>query len=97
MRWPRTVHLTFPDFGWDTESDPMTLATGCLARVRALDPPGRLASTDLWPASPPVTELTVGALGGWYSAFGGAWKDAPIEGFQLFKFFRSPLQAAIRA
>ncbi len=41
-----------------------------------------------------VTALTVGALGGWYSAFGGAWKDAPIEGFQLFKFFRSPLLAA---
>lgn len=32
----------------------------------------------------------VGSLGGWISAFGGAWKDAPIEGFQLFKFFRSP-------
>jgi len=28
--------------------------------------------------------------GGWISAFGGAWKDAPLEGFQLFKFFRSP-------
>ena len=32
----------------------------------------------------------VGSLGGWISAFGGAWKDAPIEGFQTFKFFRSP-------
>ena len=32
-----------------------------------------------------------GSLGGWFSAFGGAWKDAPIEGFQTFKFFRSPL------
>ena len=40
------------------------------------------------------TALTVGALGGWYSAFGGAWKDAPIEGFQFFKFFRSPVLAA---
>ena len=38
--------------------------------------------------------VTIGALGGWYSAFGGAWKDAPIEGFQIFKFFRSPLIAA---
>ena len=36
---------------------------------------------------------TIGALGGWYSAFGGAWKDAPIEGFQILKFFRSPLIA----
>ena len=74
----------------------MTLATGCLARVRALDPPGRLQRT-FGPLPRLVTALTVGALGGWYSAFGGAWKDTPIEGFQLFKCFRSPLQAAIRA
>lgn len=32
----------------------------------------------------------IGSAGGWISAFGGAWKDAPIEGFQIFKFFRSP-------
>ncbi len=32
----------------------------------------------------------IGSLGGWLSAFGGAWKDAPIEGFETFKFFRSP-------
>ena len=34
--------------------------------------------------------LTIGSVGGWISAFGGAWKDAPIEGFETFKFFRSP-------
>ena len=44
--------------------------------------------------SPLFLALTIGALGGWYSAFGGAWKDAPIEGFQILKFFRSPLIAA---
>lgn len=37
--------------------------------------------------------LAVGTIGGWLSAFGGAWKDAPKEGFQLLKFFRSPLMA----
>jgi len=37
--------------------------------------------------------LVVGSLGGWISAFGGAWKDAPVEGFQPFKFVRSPLVA----
>jgi hypothetical protein len=36
---------------------------------------------------------TVGAAGGWLSAFGGAWKDAPVEGFETLKFFRSPLMA----
>lgn len=41
-----------------------------------------------WPAV-----LVIGSLGGWISAFGGAWKDAPLEGFSIFKFFRSPLVA----
>lgn len=34
--------------------------------------------------------VTVGSFFGWISAFGGAWKDAPVEGFETFKFFRSP-------
>jgi hypothetical protein len=36
--------------------------------------------------------VAVGA-GGWLTAVGGAWKDAPVEGFQLAKFFRSPVVA----
>lgn len=36
----------------------------------------------------------LGSIGGWLSAFGGAFKDAPIEGFHTFKFFRSPGLAA---
>lgn len=39
--------------------------------------------------------LAVGSLGGWVSALGGAWKDAPIEGFRWPKFFRSPAVAAL--
>jgi hypothetical protein len=39
----------------------------------------------------------VGGIGGWFSAFGGAWKDAPIEGFEWLKFFRSPIIATIYA
>jgi hypothetical protein len=34
--------------------------------------------------------LLIGSAAGWVSAIGGAWKDAPIEGFETFKFFRSP-------
>jgi len=37
--------------------------------------------------------LLVGSAGGWVSALGGVWKDAPIEGFELRKFFRSPVIA----
>ena len=44
-----------------------------------------------------VLLVTLGSLGGWVSAFGGAWKDAPIEGFEWFKFFRSPVVAALYA
>ena len=40
-----------------------------------------------------VIVLFIGSIGGWISAFGGAWKDAPIEGFELLKFFRSPVVA----
>jgi hypothetical protein len=41
-----------------------------------------------------VTVALVGSMGGWISALGGAWKDAPFEGFQPLKFLRSPLLAA---
>ena len=41
-----------------------------------------------------VVVLLIGSTAGWLSAFGGAWKDAPLEGFQLLKFFRSPVIAS---
>ena len=44
--------------------------------------------------SPLLLAVTLGSAGGWVSAFGGAWKDAPIEGFETLKFFRSPAIAA---
>lgn len=59
-----------------------------LAGVRMLEPAhGR--SGPLW------TLVLVASVGGWYSAFGGAFKDAPIEGFETLKFFRSPVVATI--
>jgi hypothetical protein len=42
-----------------------------------------------------MTLVFVASIGGWYSAFGGAFKDAPIEGFETLKFFRSPVVAVI--
>ena len=44
-----------------------------------------------------VLVLLIGSIGGWISAFLGAWKDAPIEGFETLKFFRSPAAAALYA
>lgn len=47
--------------------------------------------------APPTVVLTLGSVGGWVSAFGGAWKDAPHEGFEIRKFFRSPVCTALYA
>lgn len=41
--------------------------------------------------------LTIGGAGGWATAVGGAWKDAPIEGFSGWKFLRSPVVATLWA
>jgi hypothetical protein len=52
---------------------------------------GVLALQRAYPDLPPwLVLLTIGSLGGWLTAFGGAWKDAPVEGFETLKFFRSP-------
>ena len=48
-----------------------------------------------WPR--PVVVLLAGSVGGWYSAFGGGFKDAPIEGFSWLKFVRSPILSALYA
>jgi hypothetical protein len=69
----------------------VAVALVCVAAffaIRALE--DRFAAR--WPRW--LVVATVGSLFGWISAFGGAWKDAPIEGFETFKFFRSPAVAA---
>ena len=48
-----------------------------------------------WPR--PVVVLLIGSIGGWYSACGGGFKDAPIEGFSALKFVRSPILSALYA
>ena len=48
-----------------------------------------------WPQ--PVAIALIGSIGGWFSACGGAFKDAPIEGFSPFKFVRSPFLSAAYA
>ncbi|MEX2100442.1 MAG: hypothetical protein WEB19_03415 [Acidimicrobiia bacterium] len=62
-------------------------AVAVLAIVLLIDAVGRQGTGGL------VVVLLVGSLGGWISAVGGAWKDAPVEGFQPLKFVRSPLVA----
>lgn len=52
-----------------------------------------LAQQDVGPRPGPLVAPLVGGLGGWFTAVGGAWKDAPIEGFSGWKFLRSPVVA----
>jgi hypothetical protein len=45
-------------------------------------------------STPPLWSVVlVAGFGGWLTAVGGAWKDAPIEGFSGWKFLRSPVVA----
>ncbi len=67
------------------------MGTGVLVAVVVM----ALAAAALQPAgggSLPVLVL-VGGIGGWLTAVGGAWKDAPVEGFSGWKFLRSPVVA----
>jgi hypothetical protein len=75
---------------WSVALAIVALLIGTVAAVQAL----QAAYPDLHPW---LVILTIGSIGGWLSAFGGAWKDAPVEGFETFKFFRSPGIAAFWA
>lgn len=44
-----------------------------------------------------ITTFILGFIFGVFEAFGGSWKDAPFEGFEPLKFFRSPLISAFWA
>jgi hypothetical protein len=57
---------------------------------------GRLDQT---PAAAPsmVKAALVGLAVGMIIALGGGWKDAPKEGFDLLKFFRSPIMTVLYA
>ena len=41
--------------------------------------------------------VLIAGAGGWLTAVGGAWKDAPVEGFSGWKFLRSPAVATLWA
>lgn len=47
--------------------------------------------------APWLVVLIIGSAGGWATAVGGAWKDAPVEGFSGWKFLRSPAVATFWA
>ena len=75
----------------------MAAGAGYVAAVAlALFGIARLDRGDPAPASLLASAL-VGLIVGVIIAIGGAWKDAPKEGFQTVKFFRSPIMAMVCA
>jgi hypothetical protein len=89
-----TIPMQLSILGRPVRSRPLRLVAGAaylLVAGGAVALAHRLGRTHV--PAPLVVVLAVGGLGGWISAFGGAWKDAPIEGFQPFKFLRSPAMA----
>lgn len=90
-----TIPMQFSVGGEVVESRAVRLTVGALYFTGEI-----LALYGVWwlqhrgPALPDLAAVfVVGSAGGWISAFGGAWKDAPVEGFSILKFFRSPLIA----
>lgn len=62
--------------------------TACLFAISLQDAGGRASG---------VRAAIVGLVVGAIVAIGGGWKDAPKEGFDLLKFFRSPAMTVIYA
>ena len=58
----------------------------CLLSVASMEP-----VSGFWSS---MKAVVAGLVGGGIIAIGGAWRDAPMEGFQPDKFLRSPLLAA---
>jgi hypothetical protein len=86
-----TIPMQFHVFGRVVESRTARWAAGAavLAAAFVLFLGARVLAQSSYASS----FLVIGAVGtaaSWFSAFGGAWKDAPIEGFETLKFFRSP-------
>jgi len=92
------IPMQFHVFGRVIRSRAVRLAIGIphaavvIALIFLIDYVQDTSSAPFW-----LLVVTLGSLGGWISAFGGAWKDAPIEGFEWLKFFRSPVVAALYA
>jgi hypothetical protein len=93
------IPMQFHLLGKVVRSRGARLGVGAIYTAVLLGLVGYLSHLDLTANGKPelVRVLLIGSLGGWISAFGGAWKDAPSEGFQTLKFFRSPVLAALFA
>jgi hypothetical protein len=94
-----TIPMQFAVLGTTVQNRVLRAALGLGYLSVMLGMIALVAAYQRW-AGPEVSLVEVAFIasaGAWISAVGGAWKDAPIEGFQTLKFFRSPALAALWA
>jgi hypothetical protein len=91
-----TIPMQFAVFGVPVRDRARRLAVAAVVAAVALALAFWTSSLEAGSLPLPVL-LLIGSAAGWVSALGGAWKDAPIEGFETLKFFRSPAITATYA
>jgi hypothetical protein len=91
-----TIPMQFAVFGRPVQDRARRWAVAAGVAAVALALAFWTASLDAASLPLPIV-LLIGSAAGWVSAIGGAWKDAPIEGFETLKFFRSPAITATYA
>jgi hypothetical protein len=89
-----TIPMRFSIFGKTLDAAGARYALGVLLSLGCV---GAIWFVD-WlqpalPRMPQVVAIAIASISGWLTAVGGAWKDAPIEGFSGWKFLRSPVVA----
>jgi hypothetical protein len=89
------IPMQFAVFGRVVQSQSRRLVIGAIMTTLVC---GTFLAIHYGAARLPLTNsvlavFLVATISGWISAFLGAWKDAPVEGFQPLKFVRSPLWA----
>ena len=89
------IPMQFAVFGRVVHSQPRRLAIGAVitAAVCGTFLLAHYSSSRLPLQGSVLLVFGIASTSGWISAFLGAWKDAPVEGFEWLKFFRSPLWA----
>ncbi|MGL5808402.1 MAG: hypothetical protein ACRCYQ_00465 [Nocardioides sp.] len=89
-----TIPMRFGVFGRPVDHAPSRYAIGVTLTVATVTGCAIAAWLQRRLGTPPqALGVLLAGVSGWLTAVGGAWKDAPIEGFSGWKFLRSPAVA----
>lgn len=93
-----TIPMRFSVFGRPLDAPASRYAVGVAVSLLTLGTIWVVGVIDrVTPTMPQLVLVAVASISGWLTAVGGAWKDAPIEGFSGWKFLRSPVVSALWA